>query len=240
MARYDETRFLEIEQRLSRARERIRAACVAAGRTEQVELIVVTKTHPRTDVDILYELGVRTVGENRDQEGREKSVDAPRDLVWHMIGQVQSKKVNSIARWADVVQTLDRLDLIEPFSKAAQSHADDKKLGVMIQVSLDPHAPTGRGGVQPDQVPILADRINLAAGLRLLGVMAVAPHPSTGIDPGAAFALLADVSADLRSRFPEAIEISAGMSDDLEEAIAHGATQVRLGSAILGDRPIVE
>lgn len=238
MAHFDDTRFLEIEQRLSRARERIHAACVAAGRTEQVELIVVTKTHPRTDIDILYELGVRAVGENRDQEGRDKSVDAPRDLVWHMIGQVQSKKVNSIARWADVVQTLDRLELIEPFSRAAQSHG--KRLGVMIQVSLDPHAPAGRGGVQPDQVPILADHIARADGLRLLGVMAVAPHPSTGIDPSAAFGLLADVSAGLCSRFPEAIEISAGMSDDLEQAIAHGATQVRLGSAILGDRPIVE
>lgn len=238
MALYDEARFLEIEQGLTRARERIRAACVAAARSEQVDLIVVTKTHPRTDIDILYELGVRAVGENRDQEGREKSVEAPQDLMWNMIGQIQSKKVNSITRWADVVQTLDRLDLIEPFSRAAQSL--DKKLGVMIQVSLDPHSPAGRGGVQPDQVPILAEEIAQAAGLRLLGVMAVAPHPSTGIDAGAAFGLLAQVSADLRSRFPEATEISAGMSDDLEEAIAHGATQVRLGSAILGGRPIVE
>ena len=233
----DQTRFDEIQERLEGARERIRRACAASGRGP-VELIVVTKTHPRSDIDILYQLGVRAVGENRDQEGREKSVGAPPDLVWHMIGQIQSKKINSITRWADVVQTIDRVELIDAFSRAAQTQ--EKNLGVMIQVSLDPHAPPGRGGVQPDQVPILAERVAQAANVHLLGVMAVAPHPTTGIAAADAFSRLATVSAALRAQFPQAIEISAGMSGDVEEAIAHGATQVRLGSVILGERPYVE
>lgn len=237
MSASDTSRFIEIEEALTRAHERIRAACEASGR-ENVELIVVTKTHPRTDVDILYQLGVRTVGENRDQEGRLKSLGTPSDLQWHMIGQVQSKKINSITRWADVVQTIDRAEIIDSFSRAAQNLS--KELGVMIQVSLDPQASPGRGGVQPDQVPVLADLIARASSLRLLGVMAVAPHPSTGIAADGAFAHLEHISAALRADFPEAVQISAGMSGDLEQAIAHGATQVRLGSAILGERPVVE
>ncbi len=233
----DTARYRELEKSLAAARTRIKRACEQSGR-EDVDLMVVTKTHPISDIRILYELGVRSVGENRDQEGRVKVEQLPSDLTWNMIGQIQSKKVNSIARWAHVVQTCDRLQLVSQLAKAAQFAG--RNIGVMIQVSLDPGAPAGRGGAQPDQVMAIAAAVDQAPELKLLGLMAVAPHPTTGIAPAAAFQDLARVSALLRSIYPSAIEISAGMSDDLEVAIAHGATQVRLGSAILGAREVVQ
>jgi len=230
-------RFRELEESLASARERLAKACDQYGR-KNVELMVVTKTHPVSDIEILYQLGVRSVGENRDQEGRVKAEQLPSDLTWNMIGQIQSKKINSIARWAQVIQTCDRLSLVEKFSQAA--HIAEKNIGLMIQVSLDPNSPVGRGGVQPDQVMGLAAAIDQAPSLDLLGLMAVAPHPTTGIAPTDAFSVLARISGDLTARYPEATQISAGMSEDLEAAIAHGATQVRLGSAILGARDVVQ
>jgi pyridoxal phosphate enzyme (YggS family) len=230
-------RFRELEESLASARERLAKACDQYGR-KNVELMVVTKTHPVSDIEILYQLGVRSVGENRDQEGRVKAEQLPSDLTWNMIGQIQSKKINSIARWAQVIQTCDRLSLVEKFSQAA--HIAEKNIGLMIQVSLDPNSPVGRGGVQPDQVMGLAAAIDQAPSLDLLGLMAVAPHPTTGIAPTDAFSVLARISGDLTTRYPEATQISAGMSEDLEAAIAHGATQVRLGSAILGARDVVQ
>lgn len=230
-------RFRELEESLASARERLAKACDQYGR-KNVELMVVTKTHPVSDIEILYQLGVRSVGENRDQEGRVKAEQLPSDLTWNMIGQIQSKKINSIARWAQVIQTCDRLSLVEKFSQAA--HIAEKNIGLMIQVSLDPNSPVGRGGVQPDQVMGLAAAIDQAPSLDLLGLMAVAPHPTTGIAPTDAFSVLARISGVLTTRYPEATQISAGMSEDLEAAIAHGATQVRLGSAILGARDVVQ
>ena len=230
-------RFRELEESLASARDRIAKACEQYGR-KNVELMVVTKTHPVSDIKILYQLGVRSVGENRDQEGRVKAEQLPSDLTWNMIGQIQSKKINSIARWAQVIQTCDRLSLVDQFSRAA--HAAAKNIGLMIQVSLDPASPVGRGGAQPDQVMALAAAIDQAPGLDLLGLMAVAPHPTTGIAPTDAFSELANISANLTAKYPAATQISAGMSEDLEAAIAHGATQVRLGSAILGAREVVQ
>lgn len=249
MAKGDQHRRAELQSSLSEIRARIDRAIEAAGRSDVVDLVVVTKTFPASDVDILADLGVRDVGENRDQEAKAKKleVQAP-GLRWHMIGRLQRNKVGSVARWADIVESVDRMALVAPLGDAAARVERSTPLEVLIQVNLDPpdiqggdgQGPAERGGALVEQVPELATAIASRPELRLAGVMAVAPHPDTGIDPAEAFTKLARVSADLRKRWPEAVTISAGMSHDLEEAVACGATQVRIGGAILGQRPPVQ
>ncbi len=234
-----EIRTLEISRGLQNARERIDQACRLNGRGN-VDLIVVTKTYPASDVKILNELGICQVAENRDQEAKTKAVDCGPNVTWHMIGQIQSKKANSIARWAQVVETCDRLELVSHLARAA--HNADKVLKTFVQINLDPMSTlgTGRGGAHPDEFMAVARAVVAHESLELRGVMAVAPHPDLGIDPAQAFTALKGYSERLAAEFPWAVEISAGMSSDLEAAIAHGATQVRIGSAILGERPAVQ
>ncbi len=173
------------------------------------------------------------MGENRDQEAAAKRIevgDAP--LRWHMIGQLQRNKVRSVVRWADVVESVDRPDLAHRIGRAAADAG--RVVEVLIQVSLDTPPEPGRGGVDPADVATLATAILEEPGLRLGGVMGVAPHPG---DPRPAFELLARIHEQVRAIAPEAVTMSAGMSGDLEAAIAAGATQVRIGGAILGNRP---
>jgi pyridoxal phosphate enzyme (YggS family) len=232
------SRQQEISSALEQVHARIERARLAAHRSDPVALVVVTKTFPATDVDVLADLGVGDVAENRDQEARAKhdaSSPAGQARRWHMIGQLQRNKANSVARWADVVESVDRLELVAPLGRAAV--AAGRELDVLVQVSLDPEPGAGRGGADPGLVPALAEALAGEPALRLRGVMAVAPHPG---DPGEAFERLRLVSERLRADHPEATVISAGMSGDLEEAVAHGATQVRIGGAVLGQRPPVQ
>lgn len=230
----------EIAAGLADVRARIDAARAAAGRTDGVTLVVVTKTFPATDVVHLVSLGVTDVGENRDQEAKAKRADVQGDaaadpaLRWHMIGQTQRNKAASIARWADVVESVDRPELASALGRGAE--AADRIVEVLLQVSLDPVVRPDRGGVAPEDVLALAEAVAAQPGLALRGVMGVAPHPG---DPSVAFARLAEVSAALAAVHPEATAISAGMSGDLEEAVRHGATQVRIGGAVLGHRMYV-
>lgn len=249
MTSSSEHRRAELEASLAAIRLRIDQAREAAGRSDDVNLVVVTKTFPASDVDVLAELGVRDVGENRDQEAKVKAREVrASDLRWHMIGRLQRNKVGSVARWADVVESIDRLELVDPLADAVSRAERSTALDVLIQVNLDPrpaHEPDGesaseRGGVLADRVLDVAAAVAARPELRLSGLMAVAPHPDTGVDPQEAFARLAQVSADLRTRYPEASTISAGMSQDLEQAVACGTTQVRIGGAILGQRPAVQ
>lgn len=236
----DERRAFLSEQ-LAQVRGRIDRACQAAGRTDHVNLVVVTKTYPASDVDLLAELGVTDVGENRDQEAKAKRADvSAEDLRWHMIGQLQRNKATSVARWADVVESVDRPSLVDALARGCAQADRVRPLGVLIQVDLDPPESIDRGGCPPDDVPLLAQAIAAHEQLELQGVMAVAPHPATGIPAERAFARLREVAGRLQSGWPSATTISAGMSDDLEEAIARGATQVRIGGAILGPRPKVQ
>ena len=220
----------ELARNLAALEQRLAAACAAAGRgREEVTLIAVTKTHPVADVEALRDLGVREVGENRDQEAREKAALVT-GVRWHFVGAVQSNKARSVASYADVVHSVDRPGLVDALSAGAQRAG--RELDVLLQVSLDgdPH----RGGALPADVPALADAAAGAAGLRLAGVMAVAP---LGEDPAAAFDRLAEVAARLREAHSGATTISAGMTGDLEVAIEKGATHVRVGTALLGRRP---
>jgi len=231
-------RLDEIHKRVDRARE-------AADRSDPVQVVVVTKTFPARDVELLADLGVRDVGENRDQEAKVKKLEVrSSDLRWHMIGRLQRNKAASVARWADVVESVDRLALIEPLAHAAGRAERTSALDVLIQVNLDPLDPGGsageRSGAPSNLVPEIASVVAQYEELRLAGVMAVAPHPDTGVDPSEAFAHLAHVFAEMQAQWPQATTVSAGMSNDLEQAVAWGATQVRIGGAILGQRPLVQ
>ena len=230
----------ELAENLAKVERRIEAACAAAGRSrDEVTLIVVTKTYPADDVRILSELGVRHVAENRDQDAAPKAAacaDLP--LTWHFVGQLQTNKVRSVAGYADFVQSVDRARLVTALSKEAVRR--ERELGCLIQVALDAgESERGeRGGVAPGGVEELAASVAAAPGLRLAGLMTVAPL--TGEYAGrqrAAFERLMDLSTDLRRAHPAANMVSAGMSADLEEAVAAGATHVRVGTAVLGVRP---
>ncbi|WP_345363868.1 YggS family pyridoxal phosphate-dependent enzyme [Actinoallomurus liliacearum] len=221
----------QLTANLAAVRERVAKACAAAGRSvDEVTVIAVTKTFPASDVRLLAGLGVTDVAENRDQEASAKAAEC-RDLPlrWHFVGQLQTNKVRSVASYSDVVHSVDRERLVTALSRAAAQA--DRSLHCLVQVALDDAE--GRGGVRPGGVPALADAIASAPGLTLGGVMAVAP---LGGDPAAAFGRLAEVAAALRAAHPGATMISAGMSGDLEEAVACGATHVRVGTALLGGR----
>ena len=231
----------ELAANLEAVRRRIAAACTGAGRPEDdVSLVVVTKFFPASDVRILAELGVTDVGENRHQEAEAKAAEcADLGFRWHFIGGLQSNKASAVASYADVVESVDRAKLVGPLSRGAHArgHSGSEGIDVLLQVSLDPPGADGRSGADPSDLDELARRVEEAGMLRLRGLMAVAPLDE---DPLAAFARLAALHADLLSGHPDATVLSAGMSGDLEAAITHGATHVRVGSAVLGPRPQVQ
>jgi uncharacterized pyridoxal phosphate-containing UPF0001 family protein len=237
-----------LADRLARVWQRIDAACVAAGRSrDEITLIAVTKTWPASDVRLLYELGQRDFGENRDQEAAPKAAAcADLDLRWHFVGQLQSNKVASVTSYADVIHSVDRLRLVRALGQAARRR--QRVITALIQVSLEGQGgDPGRGGAPLSEVTGLAEAIvgqaneanetkdtgEPTGGLRLGGVMAVAP---LGVPAADAFAGLAACSAAVRTVRPGATMISAGMSGDLEEAVVAGATHLRIGTALLGDR----
>ncbi len=230
------SRLDELREGLAAVEQRIEAACTAAGRARSsVTLVVVTKTFPASDVRLLAGLGVGDVGESRDQEAAPKAAELPDvPLRWHFVGRLQSNKARSVASYAAVVHSVDRAGLVAALATGAERAGRD--VGVLIQVSLD--GDPARGGVPVDAGPEpllrLADEVAGSRALRLLGVMAVAP---LGADPRAAFDRLLLASARLRDEHPAATFVSAGMSGDLEAAVAAGATHLRVGSAILGSRP---
>jgi len=229
-------RLAELALNLAEVNARVDAACLAVHRLRsEVQLLAVTKTFPAADLDLLAQLGCTDVGESRDQEARAKKEEVTHSLRWHMIGQLQRNKAKQVAAWADVVESVDRIELAQALDAGAQ--AAGKRLDVLIQVSLDPVGLPNRGGVSRDELAPLAEGILAASHLNLAGVMAVAPLEG---DPSAAFALLAHSHQRLLSLAPAATIMSAGMSGDLEVAIAHGATQVRIGGALLGNRPALK
>ncbi|MFG2086106.1 MULTISPECIES: YggS family pyridoxal phosphate-dependent enzyme [unclassified Spirillospora] len=224
-------RRAELAESIAGVRARIAAACAAAGRDEdEITLIAVTKTFPASDVRLLAGLGLTDVGENRDQEARPKAADcADLPLTWHFVGRLQTNKARAVAGYADVVHSVDRPRLVSALSDAAVRAG--RTLRCLVQVSLD--EAEGRGGASPADVPALADVIAEAGGLEFGGVMAVAP---LGADPAPAFTRLAGIAESVRRNHPGARIVSAGMSGDLEQAIACGATHLRVGTALLGGR----
>ncbi|WP_296602282.1 YggS family pyridoxal phosphate-dependent enzyme [Nocardioides sp.] len=227
----------QIATNLATVRERIATACADAGREpSDVQLVVVTKFFPASDVRVLADLGVTDVGENRHQEAEAKAAEcADLGLRWHFIGGLQSNKAAAVAAYADVVESVDRLKLVAPLERGAERR--ERAVEVLLQVSLDPPGAQGRAGAEPGDLAALAAAVAESDNLRLRGLMAVAP---LGADPAAAFARLAAIQRDFLADHPDATWLSAGMSGDLEHAIRAGATHVRVGSAVLGSRPQVK
>ncbi len=235
----NEIRSNEIALGLANAKERITSAAISVKRDpSEIALIVVTKTFPKSDVEILYELGIRDFGENRDQEGSLKADEFHLDAKWHFQGQIQSNKIKSILSWADVIHSLADLDHAKRINNRVFLAADKSnvsKIPILIQVSLDSDLvrSEGRNGIDPKEIEKFAESIMQLEGLELKGLMAVAPISEI---PESAFARLAGIFSDFQGIYPDAKWLSAGMSGDFESAIHHGATHVRLGSSILGNR----
>jgi pyridoxal phosphate enzyme (YggS family) len=220
------SRSEELSANLNAIKSRISVAAQSAGRSaEEVTLIVVTKTFPASDAQILYELGVRDFGENRDQEASVKSTELPDDCRWHFQGQIQSNKLKSIANWADVLHSIDDIAHANKLNSLVASK------DIFIQVSLDNQP--NRGGVLPELIPEFLEEISAFSNLKIRGLMAVAPLDE---EPVIAFQRLKALSDRVVKTQPTAHEISAGMSNDFEAAISQGATHIRIGSQILGVR----
>jgi len=232
-------RRAQVAAALADVRSRIAAACGAAGRDpDEVTLVAITKAYPATDVQLLAELGVRDIGENRDQEAAPKAtaVSAAGCRVrWHFVGRLQRNKCRSVAGYADVVQSVDSVRLATALADAARRRG--RSLDVLVQVSID--GDLRRGGAvaesaDPDRgLSAVSAAVAGLEPVRLTGLMAVAPMDWA---PEAAFARLAEIADRVRADHPGATALSAGMSADLEAAIAYGATHVRVGSALLGKR----
>jgi pyridoxal phosphate enzyme (YggS family) len=226
-----------LEENLRAVRARIDAAARAAGRDPgAVRLLAISKTFPAADVRALAAAGQRDFGENRAQELLTKAGElADLPVRWHFVGQLQRNKAAAVAGLGAVVHSVDRLRLAEALARAGEQQG--RPVDVLLQVDLG--GPEGelaaRGGADPADVPGLADAVAALAGVRLRGLMAVAPR---GVDPAPAFARLAELHDRVRADHPGAVELSAGMSGDLEAAVAAGATIVRVGTALFGDRPL--
>ena len=220
------SRYDEIAGNLTLVLDQVKNAAQSSGRNrEDITLIAVTKTFPISDVHILASLDVHHYGENRDADAAPKAAAVPG--TWHFQGQIQSNKLKSIASWAHVIHSLDEIRHIETLDKVAVH-----RIGVFLQVSLDGAA--GRGGADTPALSALADCVLGSSNLDLLGLMAVAPLE---VSSDQAFEKLANIHAGFKASYPMATSLSAGMSNDFESAITHGATHIRVGSSILGSRP---
>jgi len=223
------SRVDEISANLERVNEQINLAAASANRlSEDITLVAVTKTFPVSDIEILYSLGIRDFGENRDQEASAKVGLLPKDVRWHFQGQIQSNKLKSITSWASYIHSVDQLR----YAQMISDYSAGNEKPIFMQVSLD-KAPQSRSGVNPSELLELAGAISALPGIRLQGLMAVAPVNSPAEQ---AFAELEDIRSDFLSTFPDAKSLSIGMSGDYQIAIKYGATHIRIGSSILGIR----
>jgi pyridoxal phosphate enzyme (YggS family) len=239
-------RDAELARALAALQDRLAAAARAAGRdVADIELLPITKFFPASDAAILWRLGCRVFGESREQEASAKIAEftertGAADVRWHMVGQIQRNKAKAIAAWADTVHSVSSAKVAGAVDRGV-AHAIGEgvrsaPVKVFVQISLD--GDTSRGGVDigdPAAVDALCDQVAEADGLRLAGLMAI---PPLGADPDAAFAKLADEHQRIQRSHPDATALSAGMSSDLEAAVRHGSTCVRVGTALMGQRPL--
>jgi len=223
------SRVDEISANLEKVKEQIKLAAASANRlSDDITLVAVTKTFPVSDIEILYSLGIRDFGENRDQEASAKVGLLPKDVRWHFQGQIQSNKLKSITSWASFIHSVDQLR----YAQMISDYSAGNEKPIFMQVSLD-KPPQSRSGVNPSELLELAGGISALPGIRLQGLMAVAPVNSPAEQ---AFAELEDIRSDFLSTFPDAKSLSIGMSGDYQIAIKYGATHIRIGSSILGIR----
>ena len=222
------TRADVIAESLAQVRKKIATAAADSGRSlDEITLIAVTKTYPVSDVEILHSLGEVNFGENRSEEGAEKSAQV--NGTWHYQGQVQSRKLREIARWATYIHSIDSPDHALKLSRICTEL--DKDVSIFLQISLD-GAPD-RGGVIAAEIYALAEKVVNLPNVKLAGLMCV---PPVAYEHQRAFSEIAQIHQRFVSTYSEANSLSAGMSSDFEVAIAHGATHLRIGSQILGSR----
>ena len=213
------TRHQELEENLRAVEARVASYSPT--------LIVVTKTYPVTDVEILHILGVRDFGENRSSEGLEKS--AVVEGSWHYQGEIQSKKIREILSWAGCIHSLDNEGHLDKIARCLKE--EQKSQDLFLQLSLD--GDQARGGLQESALFALAEKIGEIDEINLLGIMSV---PPVSTDAGAAFSEIAATHQRFKAQFPQSPYLSAGMSGDYMIALEHGATHIRVGSKILGAR----
>ena len=220
---------IALSKRLATVRAGIADAAASGGRSvDDITMIVVTKFHPAALITELAALGVRDVGENRHQEAQAKAFElAALHLTWHFVGQVQGKKAKAVRAYADVIHSVDRPSLVAALA------SDESTIDCFVQVNLTDDA--ARGGVQPSALEPLIERVLETPGLRLRGLMAVAP---LGAEPRRSFARVRELGEQTLRVAPKATSLSMGMSEDFVEAIAEGATHLRIGTAITGKRPV--
>lgn len=221
------SRDLEISENLAVVEERIAIALQQSNRRrEEITLIAVTKFFPLSDLEILYGLGLRNFGENRDQEGSAKASELPSDISWHFQGQIQSKKIPSIIEWARVIHSLDSLEHGKKFNQRLSELGQSREF--FLQVNLEPER-SDRGGVALAKAEDFFNSVQEFSHLTIMGLMSV---PPMDLPPRAAFDDVASMAAQLGLG-----SLSLGMSNDFEDAILAGATHIRVGSSILGSRP---
>jgi pyridoxal phosphate enzyme (YggS family) len=218
-----------LAERLETVRAGVSEAAAAAGRTgDEIVTIVVTKFQPVSLIEELFSLGVRDMGENRHQEAQAKAAElAALGLNWHFVGQIQGKKARQVREYATVIHSVDRSSLVTALA------SEESTRDCFVQVNLT--GDSGRGGVAPDDLDQLVEQVLSTPGLNLLGLMAVAPLE---VEPRRAFASVREMSERIRLVAPNAVKLSMGMSQDYAAAIAEGATHLRIGSAITGNRPV--
>lgn len=225
----------DLRSRYQAIKDRLEAAATASSRRlDDITLVVVTKNHPRQLVLDLLDLGARDFGENRDQDVSPKAKliaqETDQAFDWHFIGQLQTNKVKSVLEYASFLHSLDRSSLLDELQKRTLER--ELPLKVFVQVNLtDDEA---RGGVTPEVLPAFAERVLASPGLELVGLMGVGGLEAA---PEAEFERLATLSQDIQRLEPAASRLSMGMSGDFEVAIAYGATHLRIGTAITGNRP---
>jgi pyridoxal phosphate enzyme (YggS family) len=236
----------ELAAALAALRTRLARAADAAGRNvDEIELLPITKFFPAEDVIILQRLGCRQFGESREQEASKKIAEVRallgvEPIRWHMVGRIQRNKARAIAAWAYAAHSVDSEKVIAALGRAATGALEDgvraDPLRVYLQLSLD--GDESRGGVdigRRDAVDGMCAAIAAADGLEFVGLMAI---PPLGADPDDAFARLQEEKDRVQKAYDQPLGLSAGMSSDLESAVKHGSTCVRVGTALMGQRPL--
>lgn len=229
-----ESRLNEITENYQKIQSRILESCKKSGRnTSEITVIAITKTYPAADIDLLKTIGIENIGENKDQEASQKFKEVKNKFIRHFVGQLQTNKVKSVVQYADYIHSVDRLSLVKEIQKMSQKINKIQK--VLIQIDLDEsQSDVNRGGVNPQKLNELAQEISNCPNIELSGLMSVAP---LNMSSSRAFSKLKIIRDEFIKSFPSAKMLSAGMSEDLEDAVSHGATHLRIGSALLGERP---
>jgi pyridoxal phosphate enzyme (YggS family) len=226
----------DLRTRYQAIMERVEDAAKASARKlEDITLVVVTKNHPHQLVLDLLELGARDFGENRDQDVAPKAKliaqESKQDFEWHFIGQLQTNKVKSVLEYASFLHSLDRPSLLDELQKRTRERQQPLKVFVQVNLTED----EARGGIAPKDLGAFAERVLESPGLELVGLMGVG---GLEVAPEAEFERLATLSRNLQLLAPGANRLSMGMSGDFEAAISYGATHLRIGTAITGNRPL--